>query len=233
MPMLTTLRTGRPVYPSQRPPRTWSANRRILASTAWTSGTTSWPSTRSEPPGGARSATWSTGRSSVTLIRSPANIASIRRRSPARSASATSSRTVSSVTRFLDQSRYRSPASAVMRVPRPSSSANRSRRCTPCSSRWCRSSACHSGVWSMRVVMAPRLSQHRRGLPAGERGQRERHRPRRRQPPGRRPCPLEPRQIAAALVISVTTASVHVAHILDKLDARNRVEAAAIAHRLT
>jgi DNA-binding CsgD family transcriptional regulator/tetratricopeptide (TPR) repeat protein len=41
------------------------------------------------------------------------------------------------------------------------------------------------------------------------------------------------RQIAAALVISVKTASVHVAHILDKLDARNRVEAAAIAHRLT
>jgi DNA-binding CsgD family transcriptional regulator/tetratricopeptide (TPR) repeat protein len=40
------------------------------------------------------------------------------------------------------------------------------------------------------------------------------------------------RQIAAALVISVKTASVHVSHILDKLDARNRVEAAAIAHRL-
>ena len=41
------------------------------------------------------------------------------------------------------------------------------------------------------------------------------------------------RQIATALVISVKTASVHVSHILDKLDARNRVEAAAIAHRLT
>jgi DNA-binding CsgD family transcriptional regulator len=41
------------------------------------------------------------------------------------------------------------------------------------------------------------------------------------------------RQIAAALVISVKTASVHVSPILDKLDARNRVEAAAIAHRLT
>jgi DNA-binding NarL/FixJ family response regulator len=40
------------------------------------------------------------------------------------------------------------------------------------------------------------------------------------------------RQIAAALVISVKTASVHVSHILGKLDARNRVEAAAIAHRL-
>ena len=40
------------------------------------------------------------------------------------------------------------------------------------------------------------------------------------------------RQIADALVISVKTASVHVSHILGKLDAQNRVEAAAIAHRL-
>jgi DNA-binding NarL/FixJ family response regulator len=32
--------------------------------------------------------------------------------------------------------------------------------------------------------------------------------------------------------VSVKTASVHVSHILAKLDARNRVEAAAIAHRL-
>jgi DNA-binding CsgD family transcriptional regulator/tetratricopeptide (TPR) repeat protein len=41
------------------------------------------------------------------------------------------------------------------------------------------------------------------------------------------------REIAAALVISVKTASVHVSHILRKLDAPNRLEAAAIAHRLT
>jgi len=40
------------------------------------------------------------------------------------------------------------------------------------------------------------------------------------------------REIAAALVISVKTASVHVSHILRKLDAPNRREAAAIAHRL-
>jgi DNA-binding CsgD family transcriptional regulator len=40
------------------------------------------------------------------------------------------------------------------------------------------------------------------------------------------------RQIAEQLVISVKTASVHVSHILAKVDARNRVEAAAIAHRL-
>jgi DNA-binding CsgD family transcriptional regulator/tetratricopeptide (TPR) repeat protein len=40
------------------------------------------------------------------------------------------------------------------------------------------------------------------------------------------------REIAAALVISVRTAGVHVSHILHKLGAPNRLEAAAIAHRL-
>jgi DNA-binding CsgD family transcriptional regulator/tetratricopeptide (TPR) repeat protein len=41
------------------------------------------------------------------------------------------------------------------------------------------------------------------------------------------------REIAETLVISVKTASVHVSHILRKLDARNRRDAAAIAHRLS
>lgn len=41
------------------------------------------------------------------------------------------------------------------------------------------------------------------------------------------------REIAEALVISVKTASVHVSHILAKLDAPNRREAAAIAHRIS
>ena len=40
------------------------------------------------------------------------------------------------------------------------------------------------------------------------------------------------REIAATLFISVKTASVHVSHILRKLGAPNRVEAATIAHRL-
>ena len=40
------------------------------------------------------------------------------------------------------------------------------------------------------------------------------------------------REIAATLVISVKTASLHVSHILAKLGAPNRREAAAIAHRL-
>ena len=40
------------------------------------------------------------------------------------------------------------------------------------------------------------------------------------------------REIATTLVISVKTAGVHVSHILRKLDAPNRQQAAAIAHRL-
>src|SRR5918993_1732835 len=151
MPMLTTLRTRRPVWPSQRPERTSSAKARIRPSTSWTPGTTSWPSTSIELPSGARRATWSTARFSVTLIRSPPNMASIRRRSPARSARATSSPIVSPVTRCLDQSRYRSPASQVIVSPRPGSAANSSRRCVSPIAWWCRARACHSGVWSMLV----------------------------------------------------------------------------------
>ena len=41
------------------------------------------------------------------------------------------------------------------------------------------------------------------------------------------------REIATTLVISVRTASVHVSHILRKLGAPNRLEAAAIVHRLS
>ena len=41
------------------------------------------------------------------------------------------------------------------------------------------------------------------------------------------------REIADALVISVKTAGVHVSNILRKLDAPNRLEAAAIAHQIT
>jgi DNA-binding NarL/FixJ family response regulator len=41
------------------------------------------------------------------------------------------------------------------------------------------------------------------------------------------------REIATELVISVKTASVHVSHILRKLDVSSRIDAAQIAHRLT
>jgi DNA-binding NarL/FixJ family response regulator len=43
---------------------------------------------------------------------------------------------------------------------------------------------------------------------------------------------LTNREIAAELVISIKTAGVHVSHILQKLGAPNRLEAAAIAHRI-
>ena len=93
---------GLPVWPFQSPLRTRSQNAAIFSRTACTSGTTSLPSTRMDAPLGARSATCSTARSSVTLIFSPANIASIRARSPDSSASCTSNASVSSVTRFLE-----------------------------------------------------------------------------------------------------------------------------------
>ena len=41
------------------------------------------------------------------------------------------------------------------------------------------------------------------------------------------------RELADELTISIKTASVHVSHILRKLDVTNRIKAAEIAHRLT
>jgi DNA-binding CsgD family transcriptional regulator/tetratricopeptide (TPR) repeat protein len=46
-------------------------------------------------------------------------------------------------------------------------------------------------------------------------------------------CGCTNREIAATLVISVRTAGVHVSHILRKLGVPNRLEAAAIAHRVS
>ena len=89
MPMLTTLRIGLagvapPFAASGRARRTRPSGRAPRAPRV----TTSVPSTISERPRGIRSATCSTGRSSVTLIRSPANIASPAPATPASSASA-------------------------------------------------------------------------------------------------------------------------------------------------
>ena len=74
MPMLTTLRTGLPVKPVHSPWRTLSAKAPMRSSTSWTSGTTSWPSTTRWRSAGARRAVWRTARSSVRLMRTPANI---------------------------------------------------------------------------------------------------------------------------------------------------------------
>ena len=57
MPMLTTFRMRLPVWPFHSPRRTRSANPAILSSTAWTSGTTFFPSTTIEASRGARRAT--------------------------------------------------------------------------------------------------------------------------------------------------------------------------------
>ena len=87
MPMLMTLRMRLPVWPFHSPLRTRSEKAAILSSTACTSGTTFSPSTTIDAPFGARSATCSTARFSVTLILSPRNMASIRARRPDSSAS--------------------------------------------------------------------------------------------------------------------------------------------------
>ena len=102
MPMLMTLRMRLPVCPTQSPERTRSLKSPMRSSTAWTSSTTSVPSTTIDSSRGARRATWSTLRFSVTLMRSPRNIASMRSRSPQASARATSRPMVSSVTRCLE-----------------------------------------------------------------------------------------------------------------------------------
>ena len=65
-------------------------------------GTTSTPSTSIRSFAGARSATWSTARCSVTLILAPLNIASMRSARRHSSASRSSSAIVSSVTRFFE-----------------------------------------------------------------------------------------------------------------------------------
>ncbi len=102
MPMLMTWRIGLPVWPFHRPTRTRLAKSAILSSTACTCGTTSSPSTTSDRSLGMRSATCSTDRFSVVLIRSPRNIASMRSRRPDSSASCSRSPSVSSVTRCFE-----------------------------------------------------------------------------------------------------------------------------------
>jgi len=128
MPMLTTVSMRLPVTPFHSPDRTLSAKAYIFSRTAWTSASTSCPSTVSSVPAGLRSAVCSTERSSVTLIRSPPNMASRRSSSPTSSASRRRAATTSSVMRFFDRSTWRSAASNVNRCARSGSAANQPRR---------------------------------------------------------------------------------------------------------
>ena len=102
MPTLTTFAIGLPVWPFHSPDLTRLAKSAIRPSTSCTCATTSAPSTTRCWSAGMRSATCSTARSSETLMCSPRNMASRRSATPDSSASATSSRIVSSVTRFLE-----------------------------------------------------------------------------------------------------------------------------------
>mmetsp|Transcript_15218 Transcript_15218/g.32792 ORF Transcript_15218/g.32792 Transcript_15218/m.32792 type:complete len:211 (+) Transcript_15218:1285-1917(+) len=104
MPMATTSVRGFPVTPFHSPPRTMLLKFLILSSTSCTSGTTSSPSAMIFSVAGARRAAWRTARSSVELRCFPPNMAAIFSWSPARSASASSRSSVSSVTRWRAKS---------------------------------------------------------------------------------------------------------------------------------
>ena len=124
----------------------------MRSSVSCTSLTTSTPSTTSERLRGIRSATWSTARSSETLMCSPANIASRRSSTPRSRASSPSSSSVSSVIRFFEKSRWRPAPSATRRSPRSGSAAKRSRRWVP---RIC-------SKWRLQLRPGGRLPQRRR-----------------------------------------------------------------------
>mmetsp|Transcript_16302 Transcript_16302/g.41691 ORF Transcript_16302/g.41691 Transcript_16302/m.41691 type:complete len:210 (-) Transcript_16302:237-866(-) len=100
MPMATTLFSGLPVTPTHSSSRTLLEKVLILLSTSCTSGTTSLPSTITFCDFLARSAVCSTARSSVMLMCSPLNMASILPRRSVSSASLNSLAMVALVTRW-------------------------------------------------------------------------------------------------------------------------------------
>ena len=104
IPMLTISRMGLPLYPCQRPEATLSENCRIWSRTWFTEGMTSRPSTTMGRLARLRKATCRTGRFSVALILSPANILRMASCRPASFASAINRSRVCSVIRFLEKS---------------------------------------------------------------------------------------------------------------------------------
>ena len=102
MPMLTTLRMRLPVWPVHSPLPHPIGECGHAVEHGVHGRHDSMPSTTMCSLAGARRATCNTARSSVTLILSPRNIASMRSGTPRATASANSSRIVSSVMRFLE-----------------------------------------------------------------------------------------------------------------------------------
>ena len=111
MPMLTTVRMGLPVAPSQLPERKPSEKTRIFSRTVLTAGMTSDPSISMGVFERLRRATWSTARSSVQLMARPEYIFLTASSTPAAEASPQSSLMVSLVIRFFEKSKSIGPSS--------------------------------------------------------------------------------------------------------------------------
>ena len=128
MPMATTEVRGLPVAPTHAPDRTRPEKSLILSRTSHTFGTTfPSPGASMTASRGARVATCSTARSSVALMGSPRNMASILPRRPARSARAASRAWVLGVMRWRAMSR-RTPSDSKKRASQRASSRRRSLR---------------------------------------------------------------------------------------------------------
>ncbi len=102
MPMFTMSVKRAPVAPPMAPSRTPAAKAAVASSTSRTSAMTSWPSTSTGRSERLRSAVCSTARPSVTLIFSPANMASRASSTSAARASASSFSRVSGRMRFFE-----------------------------------------------------------------------------------------------------------------------------------
>jgi hypothetical protein len=127
MPMLTKSVIGLPVYPTHAPDRTACENSRMCSSTRFTSGITSFPSTRIGRFDRLRSAMCSTARFSVMLIFSPENIFRVQPATSRSAASSCSSPSVSPVIRFFEKSSRMPSNSSENFRNRSGSAAKRSR----------------------------------------------------------------------------------------------------------
>ena len=102
MPMLTTSAIRSPAWPRQRPERTASEKRSIAASPRSTPARNASSTSHTGDSRESRSNACSTARSSVSLMRSPENIAFARSITPDSRARPRRRRIVSAVTRFFE-----------------------------------------------------------------------------------------------------------------------------------